>query len=481
MWIDKLAAERQRLHGSAGDDLIRADRLVAFAWQADPGQSASFHEQGDAFVWTAESQAKGFALFDGVSLVTPFESDPTLFGFAFSNGIGSGSDQLTWGGPWRWDPATAVLDPQWVTAGEDDRSTTLAADHAVEMRVDPIDNTLGGSRETGRWTPFVGPVAVEIQAGNGADTLLGATGDDVLAGGAGLDRIYGGDGADTLIGGDGRDIMDGQRGNDLLLGGAGNDVMSGGSGDDTLQGGEGTNILYGSAGNDLFLLGEGYTIVRGGPGQDIASYRDAPWGVQVDLLAGYGGRAGVHGDLLQGVEGVEGSAFKDTLIGSDGADVIIAGGGNDLLFGGPGNDTLSGGLGNDHLTGGTGADRFVMNAAFDGSPAAGTDVITDFRPGIDVIDLLALNHPSMWYGASLDEAFVFRGQSTLVDYPEGEVGAKPGQLRFEFRGDTTVVQLDVAHVAISTGHATSSWADGAVDAEIVLFGRHELTSADFFL
>jgi Ca2+-binding RTX toxin-like protein len=251
------------------------------------------------------------------------------------------------------------------------------------------------------------------------------------------------------------------------------------------------NALYGGALGDLIiggsrgddLHGEGIAFPALSPLPPVSEELRGP-----DTILGFAGHDSIHGewgdDILDGGTGND-SLFagegNDFARGGKGHDVLYGDGGNDLLFGGTGNDTLSGGLGNDHLTGGTGADRFVVNAAFDGSPAAGRDIITDFRPGIDVIDLLALNHPSMWYGESLDEAFVFRGQSTLVDYPEGEVGAKPGQLRFEFRGDTTVVQLDVAHVAISTGHATSSWADGAVDAEIVLFGRHELTSADFFL
>ncbi|MBN8189853.1 hypothetical protein JF540_24515 [Salipiger thiooxidans] len=59
-------------------------------------------------------------------------------------------------------------------------------------------------------------------------------------------------------------------------------------------------------------------------------------------------------------------------LGGDRSEALSAGGGDDLLFDGAGSDTL---------TGGTGADLFVFAA--DGS----RDVITDFTPGQDMVDL----------------------------------------------------------------------------------------------
>ena len=65
--------------------------------------------------------------------------------------------------------------------------------------------------------------------------------------------------------------------------------------------------------------------------------------------------------------------------------VIRGGWGDDTLVGGPLGDTLSGGAGNDVLTGGAGADAFVF-----GGVDTGNDLITDFDPGVDMIDLSAL-------------------------------------------------------------------------------------------
>lgn len=65
---------------------------------------------------------------------------------------------------------------------------------------------------------------------------------------------------------------------------------------------------------------------------------------------------------------------------------------NNFLYGTQGFDTLDGGVGNDYLrgyggddtlTGGTGADRFVFERTF---AANGTDRITDFEVGVDILD-----------------------------------------------------------------------------------------------
>ncbi|MEZ5715609.1 MAG: calcium-binding protein [Paracoccaceae bacterium] len=79
--------------------------------------------------------------------------------------------------------------------------------------------------------------------------------------------------------------------------------------------------------------------------------------------------AGAGGGTLTG------SAASDILTGGAGADRIDGRGGDDILLDGAGADTLSGGAG---------ADDFLFTA--DGA----VDVILDFQPGIDRIDLSAL-------------------------------------------------------------------------------------------
>ena len=69
------------------------------------------------------------------------------------------------------------------------------------------------------------------------------------------------------------------------------------------------------------------------------------------------------------------------MTGTSGANTIIGGGGA---------DTTKGGGGADILTGGQGADRFVFAALTDSAPSA-RDLITDFMPGSDIIDLSAID------------------------------------------------------------------------------------------
>ena len=77
----------------------------------------------------------------------------------------------------------------------------------------------------------------------------------------------------------------------------------------------------------------------------------------------------------------QGTGSDAPLAGSSGDDLLAGGAGAERILGGAGNDIVMDGAGSDTLTGGTGADIFVLTA--DGAP----DVITDFQPGIDRIDL----------------------------------------------------------------------------------------------
>lgn len=162
------------------------------------------------------------------------------------------------------------------------------------------------------------------------------------------------------------------------------DNLFGLAGNDTLSGANGHDHLYGGAGADS---------LNGGNGVDTASYIDAGQGVRVDLgvTTAQTGNAGGEevGDILTGIEALEGSAYADILLGNAesndlrglaGNDSLSGKDGYDRLYGGEGADTLDGGIGVDLLTGGSGADRFVFTES-----AYGDDEIADFEDGIDVI------------------------------------------------------------------------------------------------
>lgn len=73
-----------------------------------------------------------------------------------------------------------------------------------------------------------------------------------------------------------------------------------------------------------------------------------------------------------------------TLNGTTGDDILSGGPGNDLLQGGNGDDIIIDGAGADSMLGGTGADLFILTSD------NATDIIMDFQPGQDQIDISAL-------------------------------------------------------------------------------------------
>ncbi|PAU53757.1 hypothetical protein BZL42_22065 [Pseudomonas indica] len=147
---------------------------------------------------------------------------------------------------------------------------------------------------------------------------------------------------------------------------------------------------------------------------------------------------------------VEGDAGGNTLTGTSGVDHLFGNGGDDtlsgllgddVLSGGDGNDLLIGGLGNDLMSGGAGADTFQWNAG-----ETGTDRITDFKPGEDVLDLSQL----------------LTGLS-----PTPDAGELSHYLSFSFGPNGTTIGVDVQGV------------NGPVEQTIVLEGV-DLSSGAYY-
>jgi Ca2+-binding RTX toxin-like protein len=196
--------------------------------------------------------------------------------------------------------------------------------------------------------------------------------DDLVNAGAIEGRVDLGAGDDLYDGADGSttDIVAGGAGADRLVGGRQRDVLVGNDGDDDLRGGGGDDILAGGRGADR---------IDGGDGLDTVAFGDMSLGVQLDLQAGtvIGTAAGTVASVESGI----GSAWSDGLRGDAGANALFGGEGDDILEGRGGDDLLAGEGGADELTGGGGTDTFVFVAG------GGHDVITDFVPGADHLDI----------------------------------------------------------------------------------------------
>ena len=117
--------------------------------------------------------------------------------------------------------------------------------------------------------------------------------------------------------------------------------------------------------------------------QDVSAVAAALVGQQVRIFAA-GDEPGISqysfpidhlGLQYLGTEG------DDDLMGTVLDDLLVGFSGTDVLSGGAGNDRLVDGDGLDFLIGGTGADVFVFAAD------ARLDVVLDFEPNLDVLDL----------------------------------------------------------------------------------------------
>jgi Ca2+-binding RTX toxin-like protein len=217
------------------------------------------------------------------------------------------------------------------------------------------------------------------------DVIWGGLGDDVIVASLGNDLVCGGPGADLIHGGRGNDTVDGGAGDhDRVIGDLGDDMVLGGPGEyDEAAGSLGIDIVNGGSGSFDLVHGDyGYDRMDGGAGGgDVVSFA-------TDVAAGRGGgvwvslrehRARGDGhDRIFRFESIEGSAFKDTLIGDKRGNVIDGGPGNDTIVGGGGADTLIGGQGSDGCKGAKGRNE---SCGRERAPKASAYIELDATPG----------------------------------------------------------------------------------------------------
>lgn len=258
--------------------------------------------------------------------------------------------------------------------------------------------------------------ADELRGGDGNDILNGGAGNDLLIGGAGADVLDGGEGIDTASWADstsgvavwlydgttaggaagdtvanienliGSEFSDSLRGGfgvaNVIIGGGGDDYISPQGGGNTVDAGTGNDIIYSWTGTDVIDGGEGFDIVAYGWAYAFLPPGD---GVVIDLnLAQQADWNGEGGDVFTSIEGVYGTAFADTLTGTDGSDLLLgywengSGANNDTIVAGGGDDSVYIGVGTHSVDGGTGNDilEFLDTANDTG---AGAGFVFDLR------------------------------------------------------------------------------------------------------
>jgi Ca2+-binding RTX toxin-like protein len=219
-----------------------------------------------------------------------------------------------------------------------------------------------------------------------ANTLNGGGGDDTLAGGAGADHFIGGDGTDTVsyasetsgititylagYAGPGGDTYDSI---ERIIGTVHNDTFE--------MSLVAPRYVDGGGGNDTIRISQGEIAIQ----EPHYLAIDLSAGTVVDTSGGVPGFSFASVDNFLISEAVPGN-FKVVMTGNDDANHLQASYGTtpasiDIIEGRGGNDTLTG----DAPNGLHNVDHFL----FDLTTAGGTDTITDFEDGGDLIRLVA--------------------------------------------------------------------------------------------
>ncbi|MDF2970555.1 MAG: Peptidase serralysin [Microvirga sp.] len=218
----------------------------------------------------------------------------------------------------------------------------------------------------------------------------------------------------------------------------------------------GANKSYHS-GSDTYTLpganvsGTGWFTLWDAGGTDTIQVPTDAGSATIDLRAATlkEGDAGAGG-YVSWVSGVAGgfTIAKDVVIEN-----AIGGTGNDTITGNAAKNLITGGGGQDRLTGGGESDTFVFLSLTDSVAGAKRDVITDFKSGLDIIDLHVIDADVMEVG---EQDFIWIGGDSF----HGEAG----ELRFS-RG---VLAADAN-------------GDSKADFEIALIGVNGLVTHDLLL
>lgn len=186
------------------------------------------------------------------------------------DGSTGGDDDITFG-----DFANYVYDNANITINLNDNSQNHGGDAEgdVLLNIEEIDVGNGNNFLTGN-----AHRATNLQAGTGANTLVGGDQGDLLVSAGAGSSLVGGDGADTLqgqgtlLGGDGADSI---QGSGFIDGGAGDDIITAGSSGDTIFGGvSGFDRIDARGGDDLIIVNGNFTgdataaFINGGGGSD---------------------------------------------------------------------------------------------------------------------------------------------------------------------------------------------------------------------
>ncbi|MFK7752074.1 MAG: Hint domain-containing protein [Sedimentitalea sp.] len=285
-----------------GDLEPQIDKIILTEPVADLTQGYTTTGYTQATVTYANGNQQFFQIYheDKIDLNTVFTTQMPTYtiadddilsggedGDTFEIETASGDDTLTGGETGTGDDIvdlSGVNNALSVTYSQAEAGEISSGDNTLDfseieaLKLSEHSDFVDGGADTSGLNIEAGQGDDSIKGGSGNDTLEGGDGDDLIDGGVGDDLLRTGIGDDTLRGGEGNDTLMNSAGDDSLSGGVGNDsivatqgndTLDGGEGDDTLLGGSDDDSLVGGAGTDQMFGGTGHDILEGGSGADV--------------------------------------------------------------------------------------------------------------------------------------------------------------------------------------------------------------------
>lgn len=254
------------------------------------------------------------------TLNAPGTTNPQNFAFTFDSVRDYGE---TAAGTWKVEVAYAPgTVPQGTIAGlalnlygsaPDGGRTFIYTDEFASLGTGSraIVQDASGQPDTINVAATTGAARIDLVAGSTDSTIDGRS--LQIGSTTHVDTAFLGDGGGTLIGNNDGNTLVAGRGAATIIAGNGNNAIYGG-GTNGIGSPTTHDKLTGGSGNDVFYLGTASADVNGGAGTNTIDFQFARGAVTVDLMKGTGGGAAV-GDTFSNIQGFNGSAYDDTVIG----------------------------------------------------------------------------------------------------------------------------------------------------------------------
>jgi Ca2+-binding RTX toxin-like protein len=336
--LDIGTSERLDLNANGGDDSLTSDAgldALGIKLDVDGGAGNDTLDGGDG----ADLINGG----DGDDRIVP-DDNPPLPGPRDDARGGAGNDTIVWNGG----------DDDDLDEGGDGIDTIEVNGAPLPEQFTVKPSPTAGRILFDRLTTPPGPFNIDIGTAERLD-LNANGGDDTLTADPGFDPnfkldVEGGDGNDSLDGGDAADLLSGGGGNDRIVGDDNplgtRDEARGDAGDDTMvwNPGDDDDVNEGGDGNDTAEVNgasgdERFTINPAAGRVDFDRTDPTPFSVDIGTTENLLVNAAGGNDRIKGTAGLAG-LIKSTLNGDDGNDRITGTDGEDALAGGKGHDLI---------------------------------------------------------------------------------------------------------------------------------------------